>query len=1581
MSLRQRVVLLCMWITLAGTGARVAFAQSGGTIGVTSPAEGAVWFVETDGYMVEWGVPPGSGPRVDIHLYKGTEERLHLSNTDNDGITNVRIPDSQPPGWDYRIKVTVEGSPAVYGFSGEFGLLHPRTPEMRLVPAGVFMMGNPYEEPTDSGADERPTNFVYVSSFLMSKYEITNKEMRDALQWAVERSNVFVAGETVFNREGDQRELLKLYPVEDGGDCAIEYDAVTRRFSVDQGRDEFPCINVTWYGAAAYCNYRSDMEGLERAFDFGDWSCDFAKTGYRLPTEAEWEKAARGRLTGHWLPWPSLDGHWSEYVGGSNANYAGSGDPWEDGARPKSTPVGFYDGTQPCGGPDTANGYGLYDMMGNMFEWCYDWYDASIYASRGTDIVDNPVGPASGTFRAMRGGSWRHDIEHSSRCSRRSHGTPSHAYDSYGFRVALTVEPRSVCMALTTSAYQLGPPPGYWPVPHAGSEWSTNFTIPDWAKKGVLTFDVSDFTSVWDHGQVLFNGHVVGPWPLTWDQGWQRAELEIPGNVLMPGENTICLRAPYPNGAYDCLIISNVVLCVDLIEPCPGGTVRGWTLQREPPQYLCEARQSPAPAVVGSTVFFGGGHASSGQSDIVDVYDVATGMWRVELLSSARGDIAGIGVGHRALFAGGIFADGTGDAGHSAVVDIYDTETDAWSQNQLSMGRELMGVAALDGYVWFAGGHGDGYNRTARVDIYDSAKRIWSTETLSQGREKPACAAVGSKIIVAGGRTDHYACTAVVDMFDIRSGSKEVCVLSQGRAMLASAAVGRKALFAGGMYRSGSQWVPSAAVDIYDAETEAWSTAQLSVPRGYISAATVGPLVLFAGGAWIEGDRYVVTRVVDVFDSRTGAWSTEELEVARSSMGSATVGKKVFFAGGSTGGTGGAYADVVEIFGFEWGCRPANEPPVASAGPDQEEEATGPDGREVGLNGSASYDPDGTNLTYRWSWAGGSAAGVAPVIMLPLGTNLVTLLVNDGQLDSEPDMVTIVVQDTTPPALNVPGDVLEEAEAQEGNEVPLAATATDLVDPDPTLTSDAPPLFALGTTVVTFVATDFCQNAASNDVTVIVQDTTPPVLSVPPDLTALATGLLTHVEIGAATATDIFDVIITNDAPADGYPLGETIVTWTATDTSMNSSTGTQSVMVVDDDPPVITITGVSEGEECSESATLVITVVDSGSGVATRSVTLDGVAFESGTEVSGLGAHTLAVSAADYAGNPASTNVLFWVLTEPSLAVEDASGVYSDDVQLRATLSARGAALAGKLVRFRVSGELVGSAETGADGVAVLDYVVGVPAAAYSVTATFDKDREAGLWAGTGTGTLTVEPETATVTYCGDHLKMHTERVRVAALVVQQDDGMPGDLTLARARFDFALVNPDGSLTDAGSFLVSCGSDGLAAFDADFGVGVYAVTVSIGPDGYFAAPPDAAMLVVYDPTDGHASGGGWIEVQDPAAGDLGRANFGFIAKYKADAAAGNLEFQYASGDINLKSSAIDWLVISAVSAQFEGVGTIKHWPGEYAFRVECTDNKQADKPDKITVRIWAGADKSGGLVYKALNQDLAGGNIVVKTK
>jgi formylglycine-generating enzyme required for sulfatase activity len=296
---------------------------------------------------------------------------------------------------------------------------------MATVPSGLFDMGDEHDIATYK---EQPAHVVYISSFQVDCYGVTNGQMVEMLQWALGHGKVSASTSTVRNTEGDEQELVDL----DGEGCRIQWiGSPLRMFIVGGEYRSHPCTHVTWYGALAYCNYRSDVRSQDRCVDFSNWTCDFSRNGYRLPTEAEWEKAARGGLVGHYYPWSSQGGSYEDHIDGGKANYSGSGDPYE-GNQVATTPVGYFDGNQAPPGADMANGFGLYDMAGNVQEWCWDRYSSLWYSEPEASSPDT-TGPTEGAHRAIRGGSWGWS-PYELRCASRFPQGPSAGSRHVGFR-------------------------------------------------------------------------------------------------------------------------------------------------------------------------------------------------------------------------------------------------------------------------------------------------------------------------------------------------------------------------------------------------------------------------------------------------------------------------------------------------------------------------------------------------------------------------------------------------------------------------------------------------------------------------------------------------------------------------------------------------------------------------------------------------------------------------------------------------------------------------------------------------------------------------------------------------------------------------------------------------------------------------------------------------------------------------------------------------------------------------------------------------------------------------------------------
>jgi len=268
---------------------------------------------------------------------------------------------------------------------------------MALIPAGSFTMG----DTLDGEGDALPTN-IYVSAFYMD----TNL-MNGAGLWAIIHGLILV------------------------GDLDYSFS-----FSSPTFKNQGPWVTMNWYDCVKLCNARSQVmsltpvyytdAGLTQVYTSGQLTpyVNWTANGYRLPTEAEWEKAARGRLIGQRFPWgntisESQANYCSTNTYGYDSGPSGYNTNFMTGGVPYTSPVGYF----------APNEYSLSDMAGNVMEWCWDWYGTPY----GQSTTNDPTGPTSGSNRVLRGGSWNSDAS-SARCAARNHSNPSNACNYVGFR-------------------------------------------------------------------------------------------------------------------------------------------------------------------------------------------------------------------------------------------------------------------------------------------------------------------------------------------------------------------------------------------------------------------------------------------------------------------------------------------------------------------------------------------------------------------------------------------------------------------------------------------------------------------------------------------------------------------------------------------------------------------------------------------------------------------------------------------------------------------------------------------------------------------------------------------------------------------------------------------------------------------------------------------------------------------------------------------------------------------------------------------------------------------------------------------
>jgi formylglycine-generating enzyme required for sulfatase activity len=323
--------------------------------------------------------------------------------------------------------------------------------EMVQVPAGTFKMGRRSDgDDASGGADELPRHDVTLSAYWIGKYEVTNDQYCEVLNWALgqgllkesDGSTAYSSGSDVYVNAGDNQLLLDV----DDAECQISYSGGA--FS-SETRDSFPMaahpvVEVSWYGAVGFCNWLSEMEGLTPCYDLSTWALTVPyPNGYRLSTEAEWERAAAWDDSKHWIYGMASD----TLTGKDRCNYNDSSPNWVNplglSAFPYTSPVGWFDGVNvsPNGSVSTLDSpspMGCDDMSGNVWQWCQDWYDVSYYTSGGPPWID-PTGPSSSpsSSRVGRGGSWNSSSS-ACRSANRTAFTPEDTSHAIGFRVSRT---------------------------------------------------------------------------------------------------------------------------------------------------------------------------------------------------------------------------------------------------------------------------------------------------------------------------------------------------------------------------------------------------------------------------------------------------------------------------------------------------------------------------------------------------------------------------------------------------------------------------------------------------------------------------------------------------------------------------------------------------------------------------------------------------------------------------------------------------------------------------------------------------------------------------------------------------------------------------------------------------------------------------------------------------------------------------------------------------------------------------------------------------------------------------------------
>jgi len=350
--------------------------------------------------------------------------------------------------------------------------------ETITVPSGSFDIGgNP---PSHTWAlPVHQITFTYDME--LAKYTVTNKNYADMLNYAMDEGLIEANSDFVINIEGDQQELIVFNSPNWGAVCEVLYDSGSNSFSSEDGKENRPVIMSTWYGAAFYCNMLSRQAGLVELYDLDTWECDeYSTESYRLPTEYEWEYAARYNDDRRYA--------WGNEVPNSTlANYYLN--------VGHTTDVGSYS-------PDGDTELGFCDMAGNIWEFTNDWFLDHYNGYPET----NPTGPLTGTHKIIRGGSYTTDVNWLWAC-RRAWSDSDYESPSNGFRFMKTSSSLNSIegnyeLGITNYELKQNYPNPFNPVTRINYE----LRITDYELAEIVVFN-SAGQEVWSSGNLSFTIH------------------------------------------------------------------------------------------------------------------------------------------------------------------------------------------------------------------------------------------------------------------------------------------------------------------------------------------------------------------------------------------------------------------------------------------------------------------------------------------------------------------------------------------------------------------------------------------------------------------------------------------------------------------------------------------------------------------------------------------------------------------------------------------------------------------------------------------------------------------------------------------------------------------------------------------------------------------------------------------------------------------------------------------------------------------------------------------------------------------
>jgi len=654
---------------------------------------------------------------------------------------------------------------------------------------------------------------------------------------------------------------------------------------------------------------------------------------------------------------------------------------------------------------------------------------------------------------------------------------------------------------------------------------------------------------------------------------------------------------------------------------------------------------------------------------------------------------------------------------------------------------------------------------------------------------------------------------------------------------------------------------------------------------------------------------------------------------------------------------------------------------------------TGPGSQTCGVGvGNAAL---GTPVAHDNCAVDVTVTGIPVGNLFPVGTTTITYTAKDPSGNTTVATQTVTVVDDTPPSISGGESTHSTDHGSCGATLTgITPAATDNcgmqsvtgVRSDGLGLSDA---FPVGLTTITWTATDVHGNTATAASKIHVEDHEAPSIAAPAAVQAvtgpgarICGAVITDAALGQPVATDNCSVVMTRSGvPADHlFPVGTTTITWTATDPSGNASSATQVVTVADDTPPTLSVPAALSLGTGPTATTCGLVVPDAmlGSASATDncSVTLTRTGVPAGNAFP-KGTTTITYTAVDPSGNRVSATQLVTIsdTTPPR--------VTAADITRGTDAGICGAAIAS-----------LGASATDNCGTPTL---TGVRSDSRPLTDPYPKGVTTILWTATdGSGITAAVTQTITIQNAAPAAAI-TAPVSGFVLPVGTPVTLAGSFTDEAGDVHTATWTCDALTCPASVNEDARTVSGSMTFAAP-GVYLLKLTVTDGCGQSSTATAVSgldAMVVVYDPSAGFVTGGGWI--QSPAGSYptnpslTGRANFGFVSKYKKGMTVptGETEFQFKAGDLNFHSATYDWLVISGARAQYKGTGTI-NGAGTYGFLLSSIDGQMpgGGGSDKFRIKITDRA--SGETVYDnmmgapdsaAASTVLGGGSIQIQTQ